>query len=337
MIDELKKSVSANLYERLTSPLIGSYVVSWCLWNYKVLLIILSSLDYDKKIEKLDAHFSGWIWFSKYNIPLPDWICLSTFIIPLLGAVFYIFLYPFIAKYVFKIWQKYIADKEKIRQNVKKDIPITKEQADKLRQDIGKQSVEFENRLNDKNERIKTLEERDNRNVTRIDEKDKEIKELKDQLQKLSIELSGFLDRKKMIEEYGIKSDSTGKLQSGKGFYQHRVLCPSCFNASPPKLTTLPDRIPYNQQFLKCPSCAGEYYNENYEPAEKSKIPPAMAVDNEFLCWIIKLEKRVERYCPPCVLREGDFKLAKLAEFSENEYKCVLCSKSYLKTNNHDV
>jgi hypothetical protein len=182
MFDELKKSVSATLYERLASPLLGSFIASWCIWNYKVFLIIFSSLEYDKQVERLDAHFSGWK-------------CFSAFFFPLLWTAFYIFIYPYISKYVFEKWQIYIADKEKIRQDVKKDVPITAEQANEIKQNLAKQSVEFEERLKDKNDQIKSLQERDSKNLNRIDEKDKEIASLKEQLQKQNAAIAAFTDR----------------------------------------------------------------------------------------------------------------------------------------------
>lgn len=41
MFDELKKSISAILYERTTSPLFGSFILSWTVWNWKIFYITL--------------------------------------------------------------------------------------------------------------------------------------------------------------------------------------------------------------------------------------------------------------------------------------------------------
>jgi hypothetical protein len=43
MVNEIVKSAKAQLSERIASPLIGSFVISWCLWNYKFLVILFSA------------------------------------------------------------------------------------------------------------------------------------------------------------------------------------------------------------------------------------------------------------------------------------------------------
>ncbi|MEO8234966.1 MAG: hypothetical protein ABI549_06080 [Flavobacterium sp.] len=35
-MEEIKKSISAILYERTTSPLFGTFIFSWLLWNWKI-------------------------------------------------------------------------------------------------------------------------------------------------------------------------------------------------------------------------------------------------------------------------------------------------------------
>ena len=315
MIDELKKSVSATLYERLASPLLGSFLASWCVWNYKVFLIVFSSMGYDKQVERLDAHFSG------LN-------CFSAFFFPLLWTAFYIFLYPYIAKYVFKKWQIYIADKEKIRQNVKKDVPITTEQASEIRQNIAKQSGEFEERLKDKNERIKSLEDRDNKSLIRIEEKDKEIADLKEQIQKLNAANAAFTDRNKMIDDYKITPEHNGLMSSRFGRFNGMYLCPTCLNSSPPKLIPINDEAPHTQQYIKCPSCGGEYPNRLYSKEERSKLPHIF--DNDFQCWMS--HDKNTKYCPTCAISHNNLSFSILAKISDNEYKCILCPKSYKKS-----
>ena len=60
MLEEFEKSVKATLYDRLASPLIGSYVTAWCIFNYKIILIIFSDLQYTQKSEYIDALFAPW-------------------------------------------------------------------------------------------------------------------------------------------------------------------------------------------------------------------------------------------------------------------------------------
>ena len=52
MIDELKKSLSAILYERTTSPFYGTLLISWLIWNWKIVYLTVfiseSSINTDK-------------------------------------------------------------------------------------------------------------------------------------------------------------------------------------------------------------------------------------------------------------------------------------------------
>ncbi len=107
MLEEFEKSVKATLYDRLASPLIGSYVTAWCVWNYKVILIIFSDLQYAQKAQCIDVLFAPWCsnGLARYGFPL-------------LWSLFYIFLYPWISKKVFRIWQQYIKDKRDIKNEI---------------------------------------------------------------------------------------------------------------------------------------------------------------------------------------------------------------------------
>ena len=40
MLEEFEKSVKVTLYDRLSSPLIGTFIVAWSIVNYKFFLII---------------------------------------------------------------------------------------------------------------------------------------------------------------------------------------------------------------------------------------------------------------------------------------------------------
>ncbi|MBL8021699.1 MAG: hypothetical protein JNM27_18650, partial [Leptospirales bacterium] len=41
LVDEIKNSVSATLYERISDPLIGAYVIAFLLWNWQPISILI--------------------------------------------------------------------------------------------------------------------------------------------------------------------------------------------------------------------------------------------------------------------------------------------------------
>ena len=121
MLEEFEKSVKATLYDRLASPLIGSYVTAWCIFNYKIILIIFSDLQYTQKSEYIDALFAPW-----WNYPV-------RYGIPLLWSAFYVFCYPAIAKFVFRKWQKYIKDKRDIKHEIEGTRLLTLAESEEIR------------------------------------------------------------------------------------------------------------------------------------------------------------------------------------------------------------
>ena len=38
MLEEISKSIRADLYERASSPLLGAFLTSWLIWNWKTML-----------------------------------------------------------------------------------------------------------------------------------------------------------------------------------------------------------------------------------------------------------------------------------------------------------
>ena len=52
MISDFRKSINSILYERVSSPLFGTFVISWLIWNWKITYLTLfvseSNLDKNK-------------------------------------------------------------------------------------------------------------------------------------------------------------------------------------------------------------------------------------------------------------------------------------------------
>jgi hypothetical protein len=314
MIDDLKKTISSTLYERVTSPLIGSFAVSWSIWNYKFFLIILSSGPYSQKKVYLDEMFPGF-WLNTFNM----------FVMPLCGTCFYLFAYPHIAKFVYEIWQKYIADKEKIRQDVKKEIPITEEQANKLRQSLASKTIEFENLLSDKSERIKNLEARGDKSMTHIDEQEEKISELSELITKHEIDLKAFRNREKVISDMNLTTHETGTLTRGGS----ERYCSKCFYSEPFKLI----KIQYGGkvgEYNVCPVCSAKYTYDNYYNRALNKDDLSgypHPVDDVFLCWQNNNGKI--KYCPTCSVKGNNLHSTTLAKLSDDKYICLLCQKEY--------
>jgi len=86
--------------ERLSSPLISTFIISWCVSNYKVILILLADAPLKEKTTELNDYFHGPFWLVWPHSWL--WIIGA----PAVATAFYIFVYPEINIRVMRIVNK---------------------------------------------------------------------------------------------------------------------------------------------------------------------------------------------------------------------------------------
>lgn len=55
MLEDLLKAAREQAADRLTSPLIGSFIVSWCLWNYRFLVILFFDATVSQTFRLIEA------------------------------------------------------------------------------------------------------------------------------------------------------------------------------------------------------------------------------------------------------------------------------------------
>lgn len=76
------RSFSDSARDRLKNPVIGAFILSWTIINWKVIFILIFSVkSIEEKIDSIDANYSGWN---------------SNFWLPLVISVFYIVILPYI-------------------------------------------------------------------------------------------------------------------------------------------------------------------------------------------------------------------------------------------------
>lgn len=165
-MDEIIKSIKAHLYERTTSPLFGTFAFSWGVWNYKFLMVLLSSGAVTDKFQIID------------NVLYADirtfW--LYCIVYPILTSIGFIFIYPYPAKFVYTFVRNRKKELIKIRQKIEDDTPLTQEEARKIRRDTAELQLRYEEdleRARDENERLRELArsyQQDTPNAERIDD-----------------------------------------------------------------------------------------------------------------------------------------------------------------------
>jgi len=127
-------SIRLQIYERLSSPLFGSFVASWVVWNHRFLFVMFSGLPVNKKFEFVDTQLyaSGWD------------ICSRGIIEPALTAILFIYLYPIVSKHFYGYWLKKNSELKKLRDEIENATLLTREESDAIRMEMIKSGEKYE-------------------------------------------------------------------------------------------------------------------------------------------------------------------------------------------------
>lgn len=157
MITEFKKSVDGILSERLASPLYGTFIISWMLWNWKI--IYLTIFISDSKIEgtKIDYIVENYSnhWYLITGPAISTLLLLT--IMPILTISAY--------------WlQLFFNDKRlKIKNAREKNQLLTIEQSNAIRKEIRDKEKDFNDLLVKKDETIKAQKDEISSLIRKID------------------------------------------------------------------------------------------------------------------------------------------------------------------------
>ena len=122
-MDDLLTTMKAQLYERVASPLTVSFILSWCVWNFRLLAVLMSSMDPTAKFRMID------------NVLYPDSMTFWLYRVggPLITSLLYVFVYPYPERWAFTWAKKKQRDLRSIQAALDSDVPLTPEQSRELR------------------------------------------------------------------------------------------------------------------------------------------------------------------------------------------------------------
>src|SRR6185312_11869575 len=95
-MEDLKKSINAVLYERISSPLYGTFVLSWVASNWKAIFITIFISSKELPTNKLD-------YIIEQFYPCWFWSLLKLLIIPILSTFIFIVWMPRLVNKAFEI------------------------------------------------------------------------------------------------------------------------------------------------------------------------------------------------------------------------------------------
>lgn len=116
MVNGIKDSIKAKLYDFAYTPFMSSYIISWILFNHKYLLVYFGTSTLDDKLLYLGE-------------------CHVEFLFPLYIALIYVFIYPAIGLVFYYVTLWYNKKSMKIKQQIEDETPITQEQARELKRE----------------------------------------------------------------------------------------------------------------------------------------------------------------------------------------------------------
>ena len=147
MLSDIQNSIKASMYERATSPLFGTFLLSWCIWNYKIIFVLTSSLAVTEKFKYIEDNI--------YN-SLSASLGIGIFF-PLITALLFIFLYPYPSKYIYEYWHKKQKELKEIKQAIDDETPLTIEESRQIRRELLRLESEYYSELSSKDSEIERL------------------------------------------------------------------------------------------------------------------------------------------------------------------------------------
>jgi len=147
-MDDLVTSFKAHLYDRVTSPLLSSFLISWVLWNHRLFAIMISS---DLKI------LEKFYYIDHKLYPGFAELCLRGMLWPLLSALFLIFVYPIPARWVYEYVRKEQKALKQIQQRIEEETLLTVEDSRKLRALMRDAARSFDEEIQERDSEILRL------------------------------------------------------------------------------------------------------------------------------------------------------------------------------------
>ncbi|NSM24989.1 hypothetical protein HT094_12030 [Shewanella sp. ZOR0012] len=183
MLEQISNSIKATLYDRVSSPLSSSFIISWCLWNYKILIVLFSSMKPYEKYNAIDILVSTTVLQTSFYEPLGYWLTNGV-AFPFLSALAYIYIYPIPAKIVYRHHLEVQDDLKKKRNEIENNELLTLDDSLILRQEILGKDKYYIEVINSKNKEI--------------EKNDSDIKTLLSDLSDIRVKNKELLD--KMLE-----------------------------------------------------------------------------------------------------------------------------------------
>jgi hypothetical protein len=163
MFKETEKSIKALLYERVASPLFGTFICSWLIFNWKIVYLTLFVSEDEIKETKIEYIIKN------YSDQWP------LYWYPLISTATFILIVPFIANGAYWVHLQFNQWKLNKKNEVEKNQLLTVEQSVAIRMELRESEVEFEKVVSKKESEITLLKKQ----ITALEAKIQDIEKQK--------------------------------------------------------------------------------------------------------------------------------------------------------------
>lgn len=147
-MDDLVKSVKAQLYDRVSSPLLASFFISWLAWNHRLFIVLASS---EFKVGQKFHYVDNFLYPGVYQV-----VCQG-FLWPLLSALVILIVYPVPGRWVYEYVRKEQKRLKEIQQRIEDETPITQEEARELRLIVRTAAKSHDEQIRERDSEISAL------------------------------------------------------------------------------------------------------------------------------------------------------------------------------------
>ncbi|ENM5780415.1 hypothetical protein NTH33_004022 [Vibrio mimicus] len=111
MISDSLNSIKAFLYDRTVSPLFGALITAYIVWNFKILMLVTSKDNYAIKEWEFNNFYSSSffkdpLFFGSIDLSWATNYLMCLFVMPIISALLYIYVFPYPSKWVFSFSYK---------------------------------------------------------------------------------------------------------------------------------------------------------------------------------------------------------------------------------------
>ena len=145
MIDDFRKSIKLILSDRLSSPFSGAFLISWCVWNWRIAYFLFASdatMSFETKLSFIESNYLNY----QHNL-----------ILPFISAIFLITIYPFLTTGSLWIWLKFRKWQVDLKNQIDKQQLLTLEQSVSIRLELEEYQDKIDRLMRVKNEELQKL------------------------------------------------------------------------------------------------------------------------------------------------------------------------------------